>query len=110
MAIPHTAPGDLIDVRPLQGDLRHTDSSTLIRTDHLEVFRYVLPAGKVIQEHSAAGLMIVQCLEGAVEFEAQGRVQNLVAGSMLYLPDGVPHALTAHKDSSLLITIFLHRT
>lgn len=110
MAIPHTAPGDLIDVRPLGAGLRQTDSSTLIRTDHLEVFRYVLPAGKVIQEHAAAGLMIVQCLEGAVEFEAQGRVQVLVAGSMLYLPDREPHALTAREDSSLLITIYLHRT
>lgn len=110
MAIPHAAPGDLIDVRPLEADLRQTDSSTLIRTNHLEVFRYVLPAGKVIQEHAAAGLMIVQCLEGAVEFEAQGRVQKLVAGSMLYLRDREPHALRACEDSSLLITIFLHRT
>jgi len=99
-----------MDVRPLGAGLRQSDSATLIRTDHLEVFRYVLPAGKVIQEHEAAGLMIIQCLEGSVEFEAQGRVQELVAGSMLYLPDREPHALKAREDSSLLVTILLHRT
>ncbi|MCC7326867.1 MAG: cupin domain-containing protein [Burkholderiales bacterium] len=109
MAIQHAAPGDLIDIRPLGTHLRQTDSATLIRTDHLEVFRYVLPAGKVVQEHTAAGLMIVQCLEGAVEFEAKGRVQELIAGRMLYLADQEPHALKALEDSSLLVTLLLHR-
>ena len=46
MAIEHAAPGDLIDVRPLGAGLRESDSRTLIRTTHLEVFRYALPAGK----------------------------------------------------------------
>jgi hypothetical protein len=49
MAIEHAAPGDVIDVRPLGPGLREADSRTLIRTTHLEVFRYALPAGKSIQ-------------------------------------------------------------
>ncbi|MEO8306402.1 MAG: cupin domain-containing protein [Betaproteobacteria bacterium] len=110
MAIQHAAPGDLIDVRSLGEKLSQSDSKTLIRTDHLEVFRYVLPAGKVVREHAASGLMIIQCLEGVVEFEAQGRVQDLVAGTMLYLSDREPHALKAREQSSLLVTVLLHRT
>lgn len=110
MAIEHAAPGDLIDVRPLGEKLSLRDSETLIRTDHLEVFRYVLPAGKVVPEHVASGLMIIQCLEGVVEFEAQGRVQEMVAGTMLYLSDREPHALKAREQSSLLVTVLLHRT
>ena len=109
MAIPHAAPGDLIDVRPFGRALSESDSQTLIRTDHLEVFRYALPAGKSIQEHTAAGLMIVQCLEGRVAFSALGRMQTLTAGDMLYLADAEPHALEAQADSSLLVTILLHR-
>ena len=109
MAIPHAAPGDLIDVRPLGSGLRESDSRTLIRTTHLEVFRYALPAGKSIQEHAASGLMILQCLEGAIAFTARGRTQTLAGGDMLYLEDGEPHALEARKDSSLLVTILLHR-
>ena len=109
MAIRHAAPGDVVDVRPLGQALRESDSETLIRTAHLEVFRYALHAGKSIQQHTAAGLMIVQCLEGSVAFTALGRTQTLSPGEMLYLDDGEPHALEALEPSSLLVTILLHR-
>ncbi len=69
------------------GTIRPADSKTLIRTDHLEIFRYALPAGKVIDTHTAAGLMVVQCHEGTVEFTALGNTRQLTPGTMLYLPD-----------------------
>jgi hypothetical protein len=53
MAIPHAASGELIDVLPLGAKLRQTRSSTLVRADHLEVFRMVLPAGKTSPDHKA---------------------------------------------------------
>lgn len=109
MALPHTPPGEIVDVRPLGRRLAEEDSQILIRTTHLEVFRYAVPAGKSVQEHAAAGLMVLQCLEGAIDFTAMGRTQRLAAGRMLYLADGVPHALTAVEDASLLITIVLNR-
>ncbi|HXR56979.1 MAG TPA: cupin domain-containing protein [Casimicrobiaceae bacterium] len=109
MAIPHAAPNEIIDVRPLGREISEQDSELLIRTEHLQVFRYALPAGKSIQEHTAAGMMIVQCIEGAVAFTALGRAQTLAAGDMLYLADAAPHALEALADSSLLVTILLHR-
>ena len=110
MAIQHAAPGEVIDVRGPTGTIRPKDSETLIRTDHLEVFRYALPAGKVVDTHTAAGLMVIQCLEGTVEFTALGKTQQLTPGAMLYLPDHEPHALKALSDTLLLITILLHRT
>ena len=109
MAIPHAAPNEVVDVRPLARAIREDDSQLLIRTEHLEVFRYALPAGKSIQAHTAAGTMIVQCIEGAVAFTALGRTQTLATGDLLYLPDGEPHSLEALEDSSLLVTILLHR-
>jgi len=109
MAIPHAASGELIDVRPLGEKLSQTSSSTLVRADHLEVFRLVLPVGKVAPEHKASGAITIQCLEGAVELEAGGRTQNLRAGSMVYLADAQPHAVRALEDSSLLVTMLLRR-
>ncbi len=109
MAIPHAASGELIDVRPLGEKLIRTSSSTLVRADHLEVFRLVLPAGKVAPEHKASGAITIQCLEGAVELEAGGRTQDLRAGSMVYLADAQPHAVRALEDSSLLVTMLLRR-
>jgi quercetin dioxygenase-like cupin family protein len=109
VALAHTAPGKIIDVRARTGPLRPADSETLVRTDHLEIFRYALPAGKVVDTHTAAGLMVVQCLEGTVEFTSLGKTQKLTPGTMLYLPDHAPHALRALSDAQLLITILLHR-
>ncbi|MCC7463602.1 MAG: cupin domain-containing protein [Gammaproteobacteria bacterium] len=109
MALTRTAAGEIVHVRAAAGPNRPADSKTLIRADHLEVFRYALPAGKAVDTHTAAGLMVVQCLEGEVEFTALGRTQTLTPGAMLYLADGEPHALRALCDAQLLVTIMLHR-
>jgi|SRR5450759_151865 len=109
MAIPHAASGELIDVRPLGENLRRTTSTTLVRAEHLEVFRMVLAAGKAAPDHKASGAITIQCLEGAVELDVGGRTQILRAGSMVYLSDGEPHAVRAVEDSSLLVTILLRR-
>lgn len=109
MAIPHAASGELIDVRPLGANLRQIHSSTLVRADHIEVFRLVLPAGKAAPDHKASGAITIQCLEGAVELQAYGRTQILRAGSMVYLSDAEPHAVKGREDSSLLVTVLLRR-
>lgn len=109
MSISHAASGELIDVRPLGADLRQTSSSTLVRADHLEVFRLVLAIGKAAPDHKTSGAITIQCLEGIVELEAHGRTQILRAGSMVYLSDAEPHAVKALEDSSLLITVLLRR-
>jgi quercetin dioxygenase-like cupin family protein len=110
MAIPHAAQNEVIDVRPFGRPLTEDDSRLLVRTEHLEIFRYALPAGKAIHQHTAAGTMVAQCIEGAVAFSAHGRTQTLAPGDMLWLEDGVPHSLAALADCSLLVTILLHRT
>ena len=110
MAIPHAAQNEIVDVRPFGRPVDEGDSRLLVRTQHLEVFRYALPAGKSIQQHTAAGIMVAQCIEGAIAFTAHGRTQTLSAGDLIWLEDGVPHSLVALADASLLVTILLHRT
>ncbi len=109
MAIPHAASGDLIDLRPLGDQFLQTTSSTLVRADHLEVMRLVLPKGRTAAEHRAAGAITIQCLEGVTELQAHGRTQTLRPGDLVYLADAVPHAVKALEDSSLLVTLLLHR-
>lgn len=109
LAIPHAASGDVINVAPLGEFVKDAVSTTLVRVDHLEVFRLVLPAGKLTREHEAAGTITIQCIEGVVELDAHGRTQTLRAGSLVYLADHQPHAVKALEDASLLITMLLHR-
>lgn len=107
MAIPHAQPGDVIDVRPLADHLATSTTKTLFKTEHVEVIRMVLSAGKVMSEHKAHGEIIVQCLEGDITFTTMGEAKKLRAGDMLYLAAGEPHDLEAVEDSSFLLTILL---
>lgn len=109
MSIPHPKSGELIDVRPLGKNLHQTNSSTLVRAEHLEVFRLILPAGKATPEHKAAGTITIQCLEGVAELNTNGQTQRLHAGEMVYLADAEPHAVKALEDTSLLVTMLLRR-
>lgn len=109
MSMPHSAPGEMIEVCPLGARFREKVSQTLVRAEHLEVFRMVLPAGKATPMHKAAGAITIQCLEGRVEFEAHGRTQVFEPGNLVYLADAEPHAVKALEDASLLITVLLRR-
>lgn len=106
MAIHHAASGELIDVRPLEDKLSNTTTRTLYKSAHLEVFRMILPAGKVMPVHSVPGDITVQCLEGYIEFTA-GTVQTMRKGDLICLAGGVPHALKSIEDASVLVTILL---
>lgn len=108
MGIPHAASGQIVDVRPLGKSLAQSVTTTLVKTDRLEVIRLVLPAGKEIPSHKVPGEITVQCLEGEVEFSTGGQSQVLSAGQLLYLRGNEPHSLKGIQDASVLVTIQLH--
>ncbi len=108
MAIPHAKPGELIDVRPLGSRLTERITTTLIKTQWLEVLRLVIPAGTEIARHQVPGEITVQCIEGHIVFDAGGTDRELAAGDLLFLTGGTPHALRTVKESSVLVTILLH--
>ena len=108
MAIHHALSGELIDIRPLGEAIKVTRTSTLYKTQHLEVFRMVLPAGKQMPEHSVVGEFTVQCLEGSVEFSIGTTRDIMRPGDLKCLAGGVSHALVAIEDSSVLVTLLLH--
>jgi quercetin dioxygenase-like cupin family protein len=107
MAIPHSASGDIIDIRPVGDALAGMKTAALIKTAALEVIRMVVPAGKDVPEHAAPGDITVQCLEGAVDFSNGGGTRRLAAGQMLYLAKGTLHALRGVEDAAVLVTIVL---
>jgi len=109
MAIEHAAPGQVIDVQPLAGKLSEARTAALFKTEALEVMRLVVPARKTVPSHQVKGDSTVQCLEGEVDFTADGKTQRLKAGQLLWLEGGVAHGLTAVQDASLLVTIVLQK-
>ena len=106
MSIQHANSGEIIEL-PLGAALCSSKTTTLAKTANLELIRLVLLAGKEIPTHKVAGEITVQCLEGRVSFTAGSQTQELVAGQLLYLAGGEPHAVKGIKDSLLLVTILL---
>lgn len=107
MALHHAIPGEIVNVRPLGKELRDAINVTLLRSEHLQVFRVVLPKGEEFSDHAVPGEITVQCLEGSIDFRILGdKVQRLAAGELIYLNGGQPHALKALQDASVLVTIY----
>ncbi len=109
MALSHAKSGDLVNINDATAALASDTSATLVRDEHIEIFRLVLSAGTDMQEHSAAGAMTVQCLSGEVDFSCHDRTQTLLSGGLIYLNNAAPHALYCRQEATLLVTLFLNR-
>lgn len=107
MAISHAKSAEVIDITPLGANIDSAQTTTLVKTDSLEIIRLVLPAGKEIKRHQVPGEITVFCLEGNVAFQAGDADCTLTGGRLIHLAGSVGHALRAVKDSSLLVTILL---
>jgi quercetin dioxygenase-like cupin family protein len=90
---------------PLGQDLRGTKSSTLLKSAGLELVRLVIPAGKEIPPHRAPGEITVQCVEGQIAFQHDGKTLELNPGDMLCLCPKETHSLKGLKDSTVLVTL-----
>ena len=109
MAIPHSAPGDLIDVRPLGTALSSTRTHALFKSDDLELIRIVLAAGQELPLHTVEGEITLQCIEGSAAVSYNEGVRRLEAGQLMLLSGGDMHGVRGAQDTSLLLTIALKR-
>lgn len=108
MALNHAEAGEVVDLRPLGTRLRQAKTAAIVKSDRFEAVRLVLPAGTDIPVHKVEGYITLQCLEGRVTIDTDKAIE-LAQGQWLYLDRGVPHALHALEDSSVLLTIFFDR-
>ncbi|WP_155263876.1 cupin domain-containing protein [Sphingomonas segetis] len=105
MALTHVSAGEVVHLGPV-GSASNQKSKThaLVKTNRFEAAQLMLPRGTSIRPHSVEGHISLFCIEGAITLEAN-RTVEMRAGDWLYLEGGERHALTAHEDSSLLLTI-----
>jgi len=62
-------------------------------------------AGAVLAEHSAPDPIIVQVVEGAVDFAVDGHTYELSRGAILHVAANVPHEVTAREKSRVVVTL-----
>ena len=108
MALPHAQPLDIINVAPLGPDLREAVSTSLIKTDRLQLLHLVLPANKDQPEHHVEEECTIHCLEGDVEVVWPGGVRRLKAGNLVVLPAKERHSLRSRTNCAVLVTLILN--
>lgn len=62
-----------------------------------------LRRGQGIPEHATKEMVTVYAISGHVTFYEDKSPAELRAGEVLFIDGGVPHALEAHEDSTLLV-------
>ena len=107
MALPHARALDIIGVRPLGAALADAVSTSLVKTERLQLLHLVLPAHHDQPEHHVDQECTVHCLEGDVEVAMPGGTRRLGAGELVLLPARQRHALRARSDAAVLVTLVL---
>ena len=109
MALPHAQPLDVVSVRPLGDALSGARSTSLLKTDRLQLLHIVLRSHEDQPEHHVDDECSIHCLEGVVEVVTPGGTMRLAAGELVVLPAQQRHSLRARSDSAVLVTLLLHR-
>ena len=109
MALPHAHLLDIINIGPLGSALRDAVSTSLIKTERVQLLHLVLPARRNLPQHHVGDECTIHCLEGDVEVAMPGGVRRLGPGQLVVLPAGQPYSLGARADSAVLMTLLLHR-
>jgi quercetin dioxygenase-like cupin family protein len=107
MALPHAQPLDVIALHPLGEALVETPSTSLIKTERLQLLHVVLMAHEQQPLHRLDDECTVHCLEGTVELTMDGGTRRLNAGELVLVPARTAHGLQARSDAALLVTLLL---
>lgn len=108
MALPHAHHLDVINVAPLGEKLAGSVSTSLIKTDRIQLLHIVLAAHQDQPQHHVDEECTIHCLEGEAEVVMPGGVRRLRAGTVVVLPAKEKHGLRARTDCALLVTLVLH--
>jgi quercetin dioxygenase-like cupin family protein len=81
-------------------------SRTLLRTNTARVVLFGFAEGQELTEHTSTQHATVQVLAGECEFSLSGKPHSLKPGDFLYMPPGLPHAVKATRQFSMLLTLF----
>jgi quercetin dioxygenase-like cupin family protein len=107
MAIPHTPPGEPVDVTPLGPHLSSGKTHALFKSLDLEVIRLILRAGKSLPLHRVPGELTIHLIEGTLDVAVEGQSRVLRAGKLICQVGGARHSVRALEDASALVTIAL---
>lgn len=108
MALPHAKHLDVINVGPMGEDLHGQVSTSLIKTDRIQLLHMVLAPHQDQPQHHVDDECTIHCLEGEVELVMGNGVKKLRPGNVVVLPPKQQHALRARTECAVLVTLLLN--
>ena len=77
----------------------------LLESDFTKEIRITFRKDQIMKEHQTPFPIVVQVIEGAIDFGVEGTVQHLDRGDMIALSGSVPHDLKAKEESVVRLTL-----
>ena len=77
----------------------------LFETNFTKEIRIAMQKGTLMKEHKTSYPIVVEVVEGNINFGVEGDVLNLKKGHLIALDGGVPHDLKATEDSIIRLTL-----
>lgn len=103
MAQPHAESNQVVNL------LADWPASTtaVLKAESLEVIRLALPAGTRMPRHAAPGELTLFGVSGCMSLVLDDRSLSIGPGDFVHLKAGEPHAVEAHEDARVLLTLSL---
>ena len=90
-------------------DLEYKDNKPAIKvlfeTSFTKEIRIAMREGTAMKKHKTAFPIVIEIVEGKIDFGVHDGVLKLVKGDLLALEGGVPHDLNATADSIIRLTL-----
>ncbi|APD05777.1 hypothetical protein UJ101_00224 [Flavobacteriaceae bacterium UJ101] len=77
----------------------------LLESDFSKEIRISFKEGQIMQEHQTPYPIVVQVFKGEIKFGVNNQIVLLKEGDLITLEGGVPHDLTAVKESIVRLTL-----
>lgn len=77
----------------------------LLESEFTKEIRITFLQNQIMKEHSTPYPIVVEIVEGKIDFGVNGTIHHLVKGDLVSLQGGVPHDLTAIEQSTVRLTL-----
>lgn len=100
----------MIETASFYDELHYEDGNkpavkAMIKNDLAKEIRILFRKNQEMKEHKAPYPIIVQVLEGAVDFGVEGQRYILKKGMMIQLSENIPHDLLAMEESMVRLSL-----
>lgn len=79
--------------------------TVLFETNFTKEIRIVMQQGTQMKEHKTKFPIVIQVLEGHIDFGVSGKLHQLIKGNIIALDGNVPHNLNANENSVIRLTL-----